>query len=200
MSSAEDNSLLCVESGTQCSHRRLRDTCDICVAKVSCPHGKVPSRSVTCGSGSTCIHGRQRSQCVACGGKAICVHGRIRSRCAECGGSGLCEHGRRRYRCRMCIEAKAAIEAAKGAFNIRAHFLGEDGSAVAVMEDFERQDEPEPTRNEVQDFAVSGGDADERWGARRPNAPADVSFDELGRSSSRGERLDEMENGSDDPE
>ena len=77
----------------------------------------------------------------------------------------------------MCIEAKAAIEAAKGAFNIRAHFLGEDGSAVAVMEDFERQDEPEPTRNEVQDFAVSGGDADERWGARRPNAPADAACD-----------------------
>lgn len=134
--------------GTRCAHRQLRDRCRICIARLSCPHGKVPSRCVACGGGGMCEHGRQRSQCVDCGGNGICVHKRIRSRCADCGGSGVCEHGRRRYRCRMCIENKAAREKAKGAFNIRAHFLGKDGNAAACAEDFHREDEPEPAEKE----------------------------------------------------
>lgn len=154
--------------GTRCAHRQLRDGCRICIAKLSCPHGKVPSRCVACGGGGMCEHGRQRSQCVDCGGNGICVHKRIRSRCADCGGSGVCEHGRRRYRCRMCIESKSAREKAKGAFSIRAHFLGVDGNAAACAEDFHREDEPEPAVKRRRDSFWDDDDGD---GARETPEP-----------------------------
>ena len=155
--------------GTRCAHRQLRDGCRICIAKLSCPHGKVPSRCVACGGGGMCEHGRQRSQCVECGGNGICVHKRIRSRCADCGGSGVCEHGRRRYRCRMCIESKSAREKAKGAFSIRAHFLGVDGNAAACAEDFHREDEPEPAVKRRRDSFWDDDDGD---GARQTPEPS----------------------------
>ena len=174
MSTAEDISVLCgaVVGGTRCSHGRLRDACEICVATASCPRGRVPTECVAWGGGGVCVHGRQRSQCVRCGGKGICVHKKIRSRCAECGGSGVCEHGRRRYRCRICIEAKARhLRMTEGAFNIRAHFLGEDGSALATAEDFERQDEPGPKEAPDDAAFFSGGDAETRGTLTRRETP-----------------------------
>jgi hypothetical protein len=68
----------------------------------------------------------------------------------------------------MCIESKSAREKAKGAFSIRAHFLGVDGNAAACAEDFHREDEPEPAVKRRRDSFWDDDDGD---GARETPEP-----------------------------